>query len=379
MSESTGKHHSHRNDNEEKQKMRIRIKKPREFDENGVPKPHKHVHTHSSRNTQNNDTKFTYAEVSVLPVTTTDLTTLTQNTSTITDTQNNNQKRSHSHKNDSKSRPKERGLPPPENNAPQAKKSHHHKDSSANNKSVDKESTQQTTQQDDKNILSDLGLEAKYSETKIGKRFVKHDTVDDFYDGEAPPPSTVLESRADSTEVSETQQLHGELQRIDFHEYINDPYFYELQKELDYIYNEQLKAAHPELNPTLSQIVGETIDENPRPLYEFEEIHPSKLYPKSTCPAKWRLGYEEPIEVVKREIEEEDMTEVEELISCDPESAEFVDADPWEQNVERYVEQTMTLDPNEDKNDESKEGESLHSMQDVSYEEEAYYYTVTAE
>lgn len=365
MSENSKKHHSHRDGNQEPQKMRIRVKKPREFDENGVPKPHKHVHTHSSRNTQNNETKFTYAEVSVVPVSTTDLTTLTQNTNTVTDVTNNQSKRQNSIRDSKHSHhAKDRSVQLIENTSATNKKSKH-----SESKHKTEITTENTETVEEKNILGDLGLESKFSETKVGKRFVKHDSGDEFYDGTAAPPSTVLETRNDSTEISETRQLRGDTPKIDFHEYLNDPYFADLQKELDYIYNEQLKLMHPELDPTLSQIVGETIDDNTKPIVEFENIHPSKLYPKSTCPAKWRLNYQEPApELPEEEEDDANLTEVEVLVSCDPEDADFVDADPEDLYAERYVEQTMTMG-GDTKTNEDDDDENLYSVEVYTEEE----------
>lgn len=285
----------------EVQKVHIRVKKPRELDENGNYIPHKHHHT--------NTTTDTYTEQSFIPVETADLTGI--NTQTMTD---DNQPRRNANKTELR-------LPGQENPS-------------------DVRSTRSKKKYTAKALCIFEELGPDWVETRTTqKRFIKHDSDDEFEPGyHAPPESTIVDTVPTTTVISMTREMMITTNTIDFGEDVEDPFFKEIQDQILAEREARLQAkirAKDSQPPTTDSVVSIHTTVEPD-----EDIPPYKLYPKSTCPEKYRPESEYPF--ISEPPYNGEYSEVEMLIEADPDTADFVEAGTSENEPMLFVEQSAS-------------------------------------
>ncbi|EAY16336.1 hypothetical protein TVAG_359450 [Trichomonas vaginalis G3] len=333
----------------EVQKVHIRVKKPRALDENGNYLPHKHHHT--------NTITDTFTEVSMIPYQTNDLTAI--NTQTVTDDYNYNNKKNsveiklpHQNSTDTKSERSTRS----------------HKKYSAKALQVFEE------------------LEPGWVETRITqKRFLKHDSDDEFAVFTQEPESTIVDTVHSTQTLSQTQELMVTTNTIDFGDVMDDPFFNEIQQG---ILAEREARIQAKIRAKEGTFTDDSVASITKTMDIEEDIPHYRLYPKSTCPEKYRLESEYSIISEPPYRSQSDMTEVEILVEANPETADYIEADSNEERVEIFVEQTAStsdvvqINPqlreslSNAQSDDRQDSDELHSFSGYETgEEEEYYYS----
>lgn len=295
---------------EPKERIHIRVKKPRQLDENGNPLPHRHTHTHGGTTTNADDTRYTYREISVVPMESQDLTQIDNSTTT-----------------------NDRSFVTPS----VSRMSGISQSTGRPHRSHRKHPTPEQLKVFDE-------LEPDFKETRIKtSRFIKHESANEFdpyATGEAPT-STIFETKDNNTVLSTTQELLREQDSLDFEDCIDDPFFADVQREIEKERKNRRAKINMDSITTDVLSTGEVFVKEDEPIVE---IYPGDLYPRSTCPEKWRRQASS----MQPPVSEPDPvdTEYDEVVVLEEAtfgSADFAEAD-HDEDALAFVEKTNTTD-----------------------------------